>query len=100
VTSKPNPELPEVLAEVNAHISEYASEANLHDDVWEFVCECGREGCEQRVSLPLAVYEALRRSGDPVLAEGHALSERVGGPALARRLIKELRARAVGGRRR
>lgn len=76
LASRRNPELSELLAEVNAHISEYAAEANLRDDVWEFVCECGREGCEERVSLPLGEYAVIRRSGDPVLAEGHTISVR------------------------
>ena len=31
----------------------------------EFLCECGR-GCDRRVSLPPAAFEALRRLGRPV----------------------------------
>jgi hypothetical protein len=42
-----------VLAEVNAHISEYASEANLHDDVWEFIFEAVGRSCSCRGSRAL-----------------------------------------------
>jgi hypothetical protein len=97
---KRNPELPEVLAQVNAHISAYAAEANLRDQVWEFICECGSQGCDERVSLPLSEYETLRRSGAPVLAEGHALHRRKKAGIRTRRLIEDWQAITRTARRR
>jgi hypothetical protein len=89
---KRNQELPELLAEVNAHISAYAAEANLSDQVWEFICECGNRGCQERVSLPLSDYKALKQSGDPVLAKGHTLDRSVDARARARRLLEDCQA--------
>lgn len=96
---KLNPELHEVLAEVNAHISAYAAETNLRDQVWDFICECGRPGCQERVSLPLSEYEALRRSGDPVLAEGHTFDRSAKAGNWASRLIASTRASRQRGTR-
>jgi hypothetical protein len=89
-----NPELPEVLAEVNAHISAYAAEANLRDQAWEFICECGAQYCDERVSLPLSEYEQLRRSGAPVLAEGHTLNRSVKG-RIRTRMMRTVRHRGT-----
>jgi hypothetical protein len=64
--------LPEVLADVNARISKLASEQNGDaGERWEFVCECGRPGCEKRVLLSVVDYETLVRKGRAVIAEGH-----------------------------
>lgn len=68
---------PDVLAEVNARIYEYASGRNETDDFWDFVCECGQADCKARVSLRLADYEALRASERAVLAAGHRRSHAV-----------------------
>jgi len=62
-----------------------ATEANEHllrlvrDGVngvrhWEFMCECGQEGCHESVFLTLADFVALRDGGEPVVAGGHHVS--------------------------
>jgi hypothetical protein len=64
----------DLLLEVNAHVHEAARrfEAVLPgQERWDFTCECGAPMCRFTVSLTLAEYEALRRSGRPVLAPGH-----------------------------
>ena len=79
-------DLPDLLAEVNARISEYAAGADVGGVTWEFVCECGAVECQERISLSLVAFEELRRTEMPILAEGHELS----GPQLARRRSQTL----------
>jgi hypothetical protein len=38
----------------------------------DFVCECGRKGCDER--LELLVIEYAARESQPLLAPGHVLS--------------------------
>jgi hypothetical protein len=70
LTRDPKPE-PDVHAEVNGRIYEYAAERSEPEDAWDFVCECGRRDCHERVTLTLAKYESLRASPGRVLAPGH-----------------------------
>jgi hypothetical protein len=53
-----------LLGEVNDRIYDL-HERGGHELQAEFLCECGR-GCDRRVSLPPAAFEALRRRGAPV----------------------------------
>ena len=55
--------------------------SDLETETWDFLCECGDDGCERWITLTLAEYEALRGNDEPILAEGHT----VGVAALARR---------------
>ena len=64
--------LTSLLAEVNARIREVAGRSTAADAEWDFMCECGRPGCDTRVRLSLAAYEALLAERTPVLAPGHA----------------------------
>jgi len=86
LTGNADVELPDLLAEVNARISEYAASADVGGVTWEFVCECGAVECQERISLTLVAFEELRRAGLPILAEGHELSRR----QLARRRSQTL----------
>ena len=64
----------EPLGEVNRSIRDLAAKVDPHDaSAWEFVCECGEEGCTERVRLPLASYDALRNADGALLAPGHSL---------------------------
>ena len=36
-----------------------------------FVCECGTDGCNALVALPLTVYDGIRAVEGSVLADGH-----------------------------
>jgi hypothetical protein len=53
----------------------------LEVETWDFLCECGDNGCERWITLTLSEYEALREKDEPILAAGHT----VGDAALARR---------------
>jgi len=86
LTGNADVELPDLLAEVNARISEYAASADVGGVTWEFVCECGAVECQERISLSLVAFEELRRADLPVLAEGHELSRQ----QLARRRSQTL----------
>jgi hypothetical protein len=66
-----NPEPQNILADVNARIREVAGRSTAHADEWEFLCECGRPGCEERVFLSIAEYEARVGGNEPILAPGH-----------------------------
>jgi hypothetical protein len=62
----------ELLVEVNESIRELAARSGRADSLeWEFVCECGDDQCDERVSLSLEAYDALRRGGRPALAPPH-----------------------------
>lgn len=70
-------DLPSVLAEVNARIREVAERSSASASEWEFMCECGRPGCDRRVKLSISDYEALLAERRHVLAPGHALTAAV-----------------------
>lgn len=44
-------------------------------EAWAFLCECGDNGCQEWVTLPVTSYEALQRADQPILAPGHTLSD-------------------------
>src|SRR5205085_7546869 len=60
LTGRADVELPDLLAEVNARISEYAESADVGGVTWEFVCECGAVECQERISLSLVAFAELR----------------------------------------
>jgi hypothetical protein len=61
----------DLLVEVNERIRELAAEHPAAADHWDFLCECGRRGCFEPVSLTLAEYAALRVAGVSILAPRH-----------------------------
>ena len=64
----------EPLGEVNRSIRDLAARVDPSDSsAWEFVCECGAEGCTERVGLPLARYDELKSVATALLAPGHQL---------------------------
>jgi rubrerythrin len=79
--------VPDLLAEVNAHVRELAASQSGGSDDWDFRCECGEPDCHQAVSLTVAEYELLRASGSPILAQGHEQSRL----RVARDVARELR---------
>ena len=61
------------LGEVNRSIRDLAAKVDPRDaSSWEFVCECGAEGCTERVSLALDRYDELRNADVALVAPGHA----------------------------
>ena len=64
----------DLLGEVNQKIRDLAADVDPHDvSRWEFVCECGEQGCTERVGLALARYDELKNANGALLAPGHAL---------------------------
>jgi hypothetical protein len=61
-------------------------------EMWAFLCECGDDGCQEWVTLPVTRYEALQRAEQPILAPGHALSESQKTRRKARRLVDDAKA--------
>ena len=71
-------------AETNRNIRMAVKRFDLSDletETWDFLCECGDDGCESWITLTLAEYESLREKDEPILAAAHT----VGNAALARR---------------
>ena len=65
----------ELLKKVNRSIRDLADKVDPHDSSpWAFVCECGEEGCTERVGLPLARYDELKGADGALLAPGHPLT--------------------------
>lgn len=63
----------DLLGQVNRKIRDLASDVDPQDDSsWEFVCECGEQDCTERVGLPLARYDELKKADAALLAPGHA----------------------------
>jgi hypothetical protein len=46
-----------LFREVNERVRDLAGD---HRGSAEFVCECSREDCSERIHVPLAVYESVR----------------------------------------
>jgi len=64
----------EALGEVNRNIRGLAAKVDPVDSsAWEFVCECGEEGCTERLGLPLVEYDDLKNADVVLLAPGHKL---------------------------
>lgn len=74
VNQPPTPDAA-TLAAANVHIFRHVRDADDGEREWEFVCECGREECDERVLLTIDAYIALHDHGDAVLADGHQLSQ-------------------------
>ena len=63
------------LAAANEHILIHVRDSDDGQQEWEFLCECGKEGCDERVLLGLDAYIALHDHGQAVLADGHQVSQ-------------------------
>lgn len=63
------------LAAASVHILRYVRDAEDGAQEWEFLCECGKESCHERVFLTIDAYTALHDEGKTVLADGHRLSQ-------------------------
>jgi hypothetical protein len=88
-------------AELNRQIRTAVRRFDLSDrteDTWAFLCECGADGCQEWVTMPLAGYEALHRSGEPILARGHTITRGEKARRNAKRLADDAHAEAEGQR--
>jgi hypothetical protein len=60
------------LEDVNRSIRDLAAKVDPEDSSsWEFVCECGGDGCTERLSLALARYDELRNADVALVVPGH-----------------------------
>ena len=58
-----------LLREVNARIREVSDRFGTPDGSYRLLCECGEEGCSERLDVPVAGYDELRlRNGFLVCA--------------------------------
>jgi hypothetical protein len=62
------------------------------DGVFPFICECGADGCQQKVELSLTQFDALKLSDGMVLAVGHELTQAQLAHRRALRLCEEAKA--------
>ena len=60
--------------EANEHVLSLVDDEPGGVREWEFMCECGHEGCHESVFLTVAAFVALRDSGEAVVAAGHHVS--------------------------
>lgn len=75
------------LAAANEHILLHVRDSDDGQE-WEFLCECGREDCHERVLLTIDSYIGMHDHGEAVLSDGHRLSQ----TERARRLCAEAEA--------
>lgn len=67
----------DLLEEVNRSIRTLAARLDPQkSSVWQFVCECGADDCDERVGLSLPGYDALRDVDGALLAPGHGSAGR------------------------
>jgi hypothetical protein len=60
-----------LLREVNGRIRDISDRWGTPEGVYRLVCECGEEGCEERVDVPMGAYDELRRKHGFLLAAAH-----------------------------
>jgi hypothetical protein len=65
-----------VFREVNERIAEVAHSFELQGELLDFICECARTGCNERIHLTSVEYETVRRVPTHfVIARGHEVPE-------------------------
>ena len=62
-----------LLREVNTRIREISDRFGTEDGLYCFLCDCGTEGCRERVEVPASFYDEARRRARFFLAQGHVL---------------------------
>jgi uncharacterized protein YicC (UPF0701 family) len=65
-----------LFREVNERIDDVAAELGGGESAYEFLCECSRSDCVERISLTVRQYREIRaRARVFVVAEGHEIAE-------------------------
>lgn len=62
----------QLASEVNESIAEIGRKFQVGDTGLDFFCECGTDGCLERLSLTVRAFDGLRSAAEPLLAGGHA----------------------------
>ncbi len=60
-----------LFREVNAKIRKLHDGLAPGEDDYELLCECGRDGCEERVTVPARLDGGLGVAGRYLVAPGH-----------------------------
>lgn len=60
-----------LLREVNTRIREMSDRFGTTAGSYRLLCECGREDCEERLEVPVAEYDDLRRRSAFLVAPAH-----------------------------
>jgi hypothetical protein len=63
----------ELAREVNEAIAELGRKFEVEDTDLDFFCECGAQGCLERLPLTISAFDGLRSTSQPLVAEGHPL---------------------------
>jgi hypothetical protein len=63
----------QLAREINEAIAEIGRKFEVGDGSLDFFCECGEEGCLERVPRTLPAFESLRAASEPLLVDGHLL---------------------------
>jgi len=65
-----------IMRQVNERIGEIAESLGGDDHRYDFICECSRLGCVERISLTLDEYGHVRAEGDRfAIVAGHETPE-------------------------
>ncbi|MGN6799488.1 MAG: hypothetical protein ACTHKS_15210 [Gaiellaceae bacterium] len=78
----------QLATEVNEAIAEIGRKFEVGDTGLDFFCECGAEGCLERLSLTIRAFDRLRSTAEALLADGHPLVRAAEARARARRLAQ------------
>lgn len=64
----------QLAREVNEAIAGIGRNFEVEDLEVDFFCECGAQGCLERLPLTVTDFDALRSTSEPLLVDGHPLA--------------------------
>ena len=64
----------ELAREVNQAIADIGRKFEVGETGLDFFCECGANGCLERLSLTINAFDSLRSISEPLLVDGHPLA--------------------------
>lgn len=66
----------QLAREVNEAIADIGRKFEVEDVGLDFFCECGAEGCLERLPLTITAFDGLRSTSEQLLVDGHARTHR------------------------
>jgi hypothetical protein len=82
----------EVNRQVRMAVKRFDQAADVDEETWDFLCECGAGQCKEWVTLTLPQYERLLQAEEPILAPGHELTRSQRARRKAEKLADDARA--------
>jgi hypothetical protein len=76
------PKQQRLLRDVNARIREISDRFGTPEGHYRLLCECGRDDCDERVEVEVALYAEIRRTSGYLLAPSHGGLGREAKPGL------------------